>query len=64
MSPFLGVGVSKEIKRVIKNPINVKDKELKFKKSFTVDVLLDKIIDEGIDNLTKEELEFLDKYNN
>ena len=54
----------KEIKRVIKNPINVKDKELKFKKSFTVDVLLDKIIDEGIDNLTKEELEFLDKYNN
>ena len=54
----------KEIRRVIKNPIHIKEKELKFKKSFTVDILLDKIIDEGIDSLTKEEVEFLDKYNN
>jgi len=54
----------KEIKRVIQNPIEKENKKLKFKKSFTVDILLDKIIDDGIDSLTKEELEFLDKFNN
>ena len=30
----------------------------------TIDSLLDKIIDEGVESLTSVELEFLDKYNN
>ena len=30
----------------------------------TVDGVLDKIIDEGMESLTQEELDFLKKYNN
>ena len=50
----------KNIKRILESPIRV---ENNLRKPFSLDTLLDKILDEGIDSLTKQELEFLNKYN-
>ena len=50
----------KNIKRILESPIRV---ENNLRKPFSLDTLLVKILDEGIDSLTKQELEFLNKYN-
>ena len=50
----------KNIKRVLERPLQT---ENNLRKPFSLDSLLDKIIDEGIESLTQHELEFLNKYN-
>ena len=50
----------KNIKRVLERPHQT---ENNLRKPFSLDSLLDKIIDEGIESLTQHELEFLNKYN-
>jgi len=52
----------REIKKVLDTPSQLSNKN-NLRKPFTVDSLLDKIIDEGLESLTEKELEFLDKYN-
>ena len=49
----------KNIKEILENPIEVKKT---LRKPFSLDVLLDKILDEGMESLTKQELEYLNKY--
>jgi len=49
-----------ELRNTLKNPIERKQSTLNI--PFTVDSLLDKIIDDGVDSLTQEELEFLNKF--
>ncbi len=49
-----------ELRNTLKNPIEKKQTTLNI--PFTVDNLLDKIIDDGVDSLTQEELEFLNKF--
>ena len=50
----------KNIKRMLENPLQP---ESNLRKPFSLDSLLDKIIDEGIESLTQHELEYLNKYN-
>lgn len=50
----------KKLKEVLLSPIKINNPL----RPLTVDTVLDKIIDEGIESLTIEELDFLKKYNN
>ena len=50
----------KNIKRMLESPLQP---ESNLRKPFSLDSLLDKIIDEGIESLTQHELEYLNKYN-
>ena len=50
----------KNIKRMLESPLQP---ESNLRKPFSLDSLLDKIIDEGIESLTQYELEYLNKYN-
>ena len=52
----------KFIKKALDSPSQLSNKD-NLRKPFTIDSLLDKIIDEGLESLTEKELEFLDKYN-
>ena len=49
----------KNIKEILESPVEVKKT---LRKPFSLDVLLDKILDEGIDSLTQQEVEYLNKY--
>jgi len=49
-----------ELRKTLKSPIEKKG--IKLHISFTVDSLLDKISEDGIESLTQEELEFLNKF--
>ena len=49
----------KNIKRMLETPIRV---ENNLRKPFSLDELLDKILDEGMESLTQQELEYLNKY--
>ena len=53
----------KRFKDVLLNPISQKPEQSQLR-PLNVDNVLDKIIDEGIESLTEEELDFLKKYNN
>jgi len=53
----------KLIRSVLENPHQVKPTQKMIVQSFTLDSLLDKINDTGIESLTESELEFLNKYN-
>ena len=48
-----------DLRNTLKSPIEKVG--IKLQMSFTVDSLLDKIIEEGVESLTREELEFLNK---
>ena len=48
---------------MVENPHQVKPTQKMIVQSFTLDSLLDKINDTGIESLTESELEFLNKYN-
>ena len=49
----------KNIKEILESPVEIKKT---LRKPFSLDVLLDKILDEGIDSLTQQEVEYLNKY--
>ena len=51
------------LKEVLLNPIEKINTKNKLR-PLNVDKVLDKIIDEGMESLTEEELDFLKKYNN
>ena len=50
----------RKLKEVLLNPLKINSPL----RPLTVDMVLDKIIDEGMESLTIEELDFLKKYNN
>ena len=50
----------RKLKEVLLSPIKINSPL----RPLTVDTVLDKIIDEGMESLTTEELDFLKKYNN
>ena len=74
LNPEVAKLLSQQLKHIVdnrfKNLITDLDKPVKIGKiiknlrPMTIDSLLDKIIDEGMESLTSVELEFLDKYNN
>ena len=49
-----------DLRNTLKSPIETVG--IKLRMPFTVDSLLDKIIEEGMESLTHEELEFLNKF--
>ena len=49
----------KNIKGILENPTEVKKT---LRKPFSLDLLLDKILDEGMESLTQQEVEYLNKY--
>tara|TARA_R100001509_G_C4827257_1_gene201998 strand:+ start:269 stop:820 length:552 start_codon:yes stop_codon:yes gene_type:complete len=70
MNPTVAAEISRQLKAIMehrmKNIREILEKPIETKKTlrkpFSLDVLLDKILDEGMDSLTKQELEYLNKY--
>lgn len=72
INPEVAKALSQQLKNIIENkfknlvteldkPVRI-NKIIKNLRPLNIDILLDKIIDEGLDSLTKEELEFLNNY--
>ena len=68
IDPALAEKISKQLRMIVESKVNklievTNPQESKILRPFTLDCLLDKIIDEGMSSLTIEEKEFLNKFN-